>query len=105
MLVEPCSGWKNFDQCDEVVEMIATRLKLKENNGIWQYYNFSESSSVWCSCEVSATNQLQITFDTCDDAAKIKSLGIEMTNNSGRHFKQLFRLRKDLKNRFDIRED
>ncbi|TQV89699.1 hypothetical protein [Aliikangiella coralliicola] len=105
MFIKPATGWENFNQCDELLELIATSLRLEENEGIWQYYNFSECCSVWCSCEVSATNQVQITFDNCDANARIKSLVLEMTNNSGRHFKQLFRLRKELKNQFDIHDD
>ena len=104
MLVTPPQGWHQFNHGDDVIELIADSLKLEDCDGIWQYYNFTENSSVWCSDEVEATNQLQITFESDHSNAMIKSLGIELTNNSSTYFKQLYRLKKKLKTEFDIRD-
>ena len=104
MFFKPENGWQHFDKDDEVVEFIAENLPLMDQDGIWEYYNFSECSSVWCSCEENATNQLQLTFDSSHDDARIKSLSIEMTNNSSHYFKQLFRLKASMKRQFRIRE-
>ncbi|WP_196140263.1 hypothetical protein [Aliikangiella sp. G2MR2-5] len=104
MILEPEKDWGRFESSDDVVEFIATELKLSENDGIWQYYNFDECSSVWCSAEIGATNQLNLKFDSNKPDAKIRRIGIELTNNAGIHFKQLFRLKRELKSRFGIRE-
>ncbi len=104
MLIEPVSGWSQFEYSDDVVELIAQSMELVDNGGIWQYYNFTEDSSVWCSNETEATNQLQVTFDSNADDAKIKRLGIELTNNGSQYFKELFKLKKRLKIKFDIRD-
>lgn len=103
MHFKPALGWQTFNYSDELVELIATRLTLAESSGIWEYYNFDGKSSVWCSDETSATNQLLLKFDSEQDDAKVESLAIEMTNNSGQHFKQLFKLKNELKRQFDIR--
>lgn len=105
MYVTPKAGWKSFKKADAVIELVVDSLALVENGGIWDYYNFTETSSLWCSSETKGTNQLQISFDSEDDHSGIKSMVLEFTNNGGKHFKQLFRLRKHLKNQFDIRMD
>ena len=104
MLMAPKQGWQKFTQSDELVELIALSLVLEENKGIWQYYNFTKNSSVWCSDETGATNQLQVIFSSEDCEAGIKSLGLELTNNSSAYFKQLYKLKRILKSRFNIRE-
>lgn len=104
MLFEPACGWQDFDKSDEVVEFIANSLNLVEDQGIWEHYNFSEDSSVWCSSESHATNQLHLIFESSTDCAPIKSLVIEMTNNSATHFKQLLRLKSNLKRQYQIRD-
>jgi len=102
MQLSPSTGWSEFNQPDDVVLCISDFLQLAENGGIWEYYNFTETSSVWCSNETHATNQLQIVFDSDHRDSGIKSLVFELTNNGGRHFKQLFKLKKQLKNQFNI---
>ncbi|MET1255743.1 hypothetical protein [Aliikangiella maris] len=104
MLMTPDEGWQNFSQSDELVELVASSLVLEENQGIWQYYNFSACSSVWCSDETCGTNQLQIIFTSEDSKATIKSLGLELTNNASEFFKQLYRLKRTLKSRYNIQE-
>lgn len=109
MIVRPEQDWKDFRHSDDVVELIATSLVLEENNGIWQYFNFeenqqSECASIWCSNELSATNQVNLTFDSDGADAKIKSLRMEMTNNASVYFKQLLKLKRELKKKFGIRE-
>jgi hypothetical protein len=105
MLISPPGGWQHFEHKQQLLRLIDNQLKLKEKGGIWHCYHFSERSQVWCSDEVSATNQLQITFESNQSGAMIRSLGIEMTNNSSEFFIQLFRLRKALKTKFAIRDD
>lgn len=104
MLVTPPRGWQNFEQQDDVIELIAKSLKSEDDDGIWHYYNLTEQSSLWCSDEIEATNLLQITYESPESNAAIKSLGFELTNNASPYFKQLFRLKKKLKTQFDIRD-
>jgi len=109
MIVKPDQNWNEFQHSDEVVELIATSLILEENKGIWQYFNFEESqqsecASIWCSNELSATNQVNLTFDSNESNASIKSLRLELTNNASDYFKQLLKLKRELKKRFGIRE-
>ncbi len=103
MQLSPQSGWKNFHRVDEMTEFIAGYLRLTEQGGIWEYYNFTKDSSLWCSNEIEGTNQLQLVFESDKDDSAIKSLFVEFTNNGGLHFKQLFKLKKQLKSQFDIR--
>ena len=102
MHLSPIVGWKKFCNADDVVELISNTLRLSENGGIWEYFNFSETSSIWCSNETKATNQLQIVFDSNHADSNIKSIFFEFTNNGGTHFKQLFKLKKQLKNQYNI---
>ena len=102
MQLSPPKGWQNFHKTDELIEFISDALLLTENDGIWEYFNFTETSSIWCSNETKATNQLQLVFDTDNTNSEIKSLFFELTNNGGSHFKQLFKLKKRLKNNFNI---
>ena len=102
MYLFPINGWRTFNQGDELKELISNSLGLADDGGIWDYYNFSETSSLWCSSETSGTNQLQLVFDTNKSNSSIKSLMFEFTNNGGSHFKQLFRLKKQLKTQFNI---
>ena len=102
MYLSPVDGWKEFEQGDDVVELISSFLALTVHGGIWDYYNFSETSSLWCSSEINGTNQLQLVFDSNNDNARIKSIVVEFTNNGGLHFKQLFKLKKQLKMQFKI---
>jgi len=102
MQLSPQTGWKNFLKADDVTEFIAGYLSQAEQDGTWEYYNFAENSSLWCSDEIKGTNQLQLVFESDEDDAPIKSLFLEFTNNGGPHFKQLYRLKKQLKDQFDI---
>jgi hypothetical protein len=102
MYLFPINGWEEFNQGDEVMALITNTLVLAEDGGIWDYYSFSETSSLWCSSETSGTNQLQLVFDTDKKNSNIKSLMFEFTNNGGLHFKQLFKLKKQLKTQFNI---
>ena len=104
MLVTPPKGWQEFDEDDAVLKLINSSLNLDDINGIWQFYDLSENCSIWCSDELGATNQLQLTFESADNSRTIKSLGIELTNNSSQYFKQLYRLKKNLKSEFGIRD-
>ncbi len=103
MQLSPKMGWKDFHKAEDVTEFISGYLNLTENGGIWEYYNFTENSSLWCSNETKGTNQLQLVYDTNGKNAAIKSLFFEFTNNGGLHFKQLFKLKKQLRSLFDIR--
>ncbi len=103
MQLSPKTGWKDFHKADDVLEFISSFLRLVENGGIWEYYNFTENSSLWCSNEIQGTNQLQVVFDSDSQYSGIKSLFFEFTNNGGIHFKQLFKLKKQLRKQFDIR--
>ena len=105
MRLAPKEGWGKFARGDEVIELIADHLKLEENQGIWQFYSFADNSSVWCSDETEATNQLQVTFNSNTNEAHIRSLGVELTNNSSEYFKQLYRLKRQLKSRFNVQEE
>lgn len=109
MIVKPEKDWKDFDQSREVVDLIEDSLVLEENKGIWQHFSFPEekqnqSASIWSSNELSATNQVNLTLDASDSDTKIKSLALELTNNSGEHFKQLLKLKRALKNQFGIHQ-
>lgn len=103
MQLSPQIGWENFLKADDVTEFIAGHLSLAKQGGIWEYYNFAENSSLWCSNETKGTNQLQLVFESDEDDSPIKSLFFEFTNNGGQHFKQLYRLKTQLKSQFDIR--
>ncbi len=102
MHLSPTTGWQQFGQTEVLLELIVCSLNLSENTDGWEYYNFNETSSTWCSNEVHGTNQLQIIFDSDSKDAKIKSLVVEMTNNSGVYFLQLFKLKSQLKRQFDV---
>ncbi|MGX5173084.1 hypothetical protein ACUR5C_03545 [Aliikangiella sp. IMCC44653] len=105
MLFEPSKGWRNFTQSQELVQFITESLKLDSPKTQWEQFQINDRSSVWCSCETDSTNQIQIEFEKGQNKVKpIKSLGIEMTNNSSAYFKQLFKLKRQLKSRFDIRD-
>lgn len=131
MRLEPRKGWKKFKKCDQLLEFISTSLcsvnspsliisdKLTEKPNKsekhvvnknshhavnWEHYCFSEHIYVWCSNELNARNQLQITFEQASDQTSIQLLGIEMTKNSGLHFKALYRLKRELKRRFRLIE-
>lgn len=104
MLVTPPNGWQAFDENEAVLKMINSSLDLNGLNSIWQFYQLSENCSIWCSDEIEATNQLQMTLESTDNGYSIKSLGIELTNNSSQYFKQLYRLKKNLKSEFNIRD-
>jgi hypothetical protein len=102
MQLEPAVSWKQFERGDEVVELISRTLELVENRGIWEYYNFTETTSFWCADLVADTNQVHLEFESTNDDAKIRSLKFDMNNNRGRHFKELFGLRRKLRAEFDI---
>lgn len=102
MLVEPIEGWRLFVSSRDVIELISRDMGLVEKDEVWQYYDFSEKSSTWCSNEVGAINQVHITFED-ENKLKIKKLDVELTNNKTQYFKKLFKLKKQLKIQFNIR--
>jgi len=89
MHLSPIEGWVHFAQGDELVELISSSLDLVENGGIWDYYNFTQTSSLWCSSETRGTNQLQLSFNSDSEGAAICSLVFEFTNNGSTHFKPI----------------
>jgi len=102
IVLEPTETWQKFNRGDEVLELISSTLNLVENRGNWEYYNFTETTSFWCADQIGDTNQVHIEFESTDDNARISSLKFDMNNNSGKHFKELFGLRRKLRAEFDI---
>ncbi len=105
MLVIPKQGWQNFIHSKDLLNFISETLVSTTENIHWEHFQISECALVWCSGEIDSTNQIQIEWkENGKNSLEIRSLGIEMTNNGGSHFKQLFRLKRELKKRFGLNE-
>jgi hypothetical protein len=86
----PVRGWSGFTRGAELQDYLWERLSLVGFGGIWHYYNFTSSSSLW-SADSSPDNSIMViqVFPVPADAPKILEIVVCLTDNDSEHFVQL----------------
>lgn len=76
-VIAPAEGWERFPSTDSLLETIHTALPLRGSGGLWRYYNFTSTSSIW-DADLPLRNCLSIDFRDVS-SKQIAELAVEAT--------------------------
>ena len=66
----PKGGWISFDAKDSLVKLIWNLLKIKDQGGLWDYYNFTSDSSIWANGDYNLI--LQFINEDCEQISSLE---------------------------------